>query len=125
MSPLVRARRLTIHLTLADHFHQHGRTQHTPLGTELLFRAHRAGIAGATTIRGVEGFGHSQKIHHRPTWGLVDRAPIIVMMVDTPEVIDAFISANRELFAECLATVSDLRLVPRTDGVHRGSRRSP
>lgn len=111
MARMVAARRLTIHLTLADHFHEGGRTRHTPLGTELLFRAHRAGLAGATIVHGVEGFGHSHKIHNQPTWGLVDRAPILVMIVDTAEAIDTFISANRALFAECLATVNDLRLV--------------
>lgn len=106
---LVAARRLTIHLTNADHFHEHGRTQHNPLGTELVFRAHRAGLAGATTVHGVQGFGVSAKVHREPTWGLIDRAPLIVMFVDTPERIEAFITANRELFAECLATVSDTR----------------
>jgi len=111
MATLIRARKLTIHLTLADHFHEHGRTRHTPLGTELLFRAHKAGLAGATIIHGTAGFGHSQKIHHRPTWGLLDRAPIIVMIIDTAERIDAFIADNRPLFAECLATLSDLKLM--------------
>ena len=123
--PLVRARRLTIHLSLADHFHERGRTRHTPLGNELVLRAHHAGMAGATTIHGVEGFGHSHKIHRQPVWGLIDRGPIIVMIVDTADRIDAFIAANRELFRECLATVSDLKMVPRPDGVHhprRGSR---
>lgn len=111
MATLVSARRLTIHLTLADHFHEHGHTRHTPLGTELLFRAHKAGLGGATIIHGTAGFGHSHKIHHQPTWSLADRAPIIVMMVDTAERIDAFIAANRGLFAECLATLSDLHVV--------------
>lgn len=111
----VTARRLTIHLSLADHFHERGRTQRTPLATELLLRAHRAGMAGATTIHGVEGFGHSQKIHHRPVWSLVDRGPIIVVIVDRPDRVDAFIAANRELFGECLATVSDVRVIPRPD----------
>jgi len=119
---LVPARRLTIHLTLADHFHEHGHTRHTPLGTELLLRAHRAGMAGATTVHGVAGFGHSHKIHRQPVWGLVDRAPIIVMIVDTAERIDAFIAANRELFRECLATVSDLKMVPRPGGIHHPRR---
>jgi PII-like signaling protein len=120
---LVPARRLTIHLTLADHFHEQGHTRHTPLGTELLLRAHRAGMAGATTVHGVEGFGHSHKIHRQPVWGLVDRAPIIVMIIDTSDRIDAFIAANRELFRECLATVSELKMVPRPAGVHHPRRR--
>lgn len=119
---LVPGRRLTIHLTLADHFHENGHARHTPLGTELVHRAHKAGMAGATTIHGIEGFGHSHKIHHQPVWGLVDHAPILVMIVDTAERIDAFIAANRELFRECLATVSNLRMLPRPEGVHHPER---
>lgn len=109
MPALHAERRLTIHLGLADRFHEDGHAQHTPLGAELLLRAHRAGLSGATIVHGTQGFGHSGKVHHTPTWGLVDRAPIIVLIVDAPERIDAFIEANRDLFAECLATVSDLR----------------
>lgn len=122
---LVPGRRLTIHLTLADHFHEHGHTRHTPLGNELVLRAHHAGMAGATTIHGVEGFGHSNTIHRQPVWGLIDRGPIIVMIVDTADRIDAFIAANRELFGECLATVSDLKMVPRPSGVHHPHRGRP
>lgn len=108
---LVRARRLTVHLGFADHFDVHRRHQRTPLGTELIFRAHKAGLRGATTLHGVEGFGHSDKIHHTPTWGLVDRAPSIVIIIDTADRIDAFIQANEELFGQCLATISDLQVL--------------
>ncbi len=112
MAPiLTRAQRLTIHLTPADQFREHGRAQHTPLGTELVLRAHRAGLAGATTVHGIEGFGRSSRVHSQRPWGLIDRAPIIVMIVDSPERIDAFVTANPDLFDACLATVSDLTLV--------------
>jgi PII-like signaling protein len=114
--PLVPARRLTIHLALADKFHDRGRTRHTPLCAELVLRAHRAGMAGATTVQGIAGYGHSHKVHHAPVWGLVDRSPVIVMIVDSPERIDEFIADNSELFRECLATVSDLEMIPRPDG---------
>lgn len=109
--PMVPVRRLTIHLTQADHFQEHGHVRHTPLGTEIVLRAHHAAMAGATTVHGVEGFGHSHKIHRQPVWGLVDRAPIVIMIVDTQERIDAFIAANQELLHECLATVSNSRML--------------
>jgi PII-like signaling protein len=113
---LVPAKRLTIHLTRADHFRVDGRPRHTPLGTELVLRAHKAGLAGAATLPGVQGFGHSLRVHRQPVWGLVDHAPILVMIVDTADRIDDFIESNQGLFRECLATVSDLRLVVRTAG---------
>jgi PII-like signaling protein len=42
-------KRLTIFVGESDH---HG---HTPLAVEIVQRAHRAGLAGATVLRGVEG----------------------------------------------------------------------
>ncbi len=118
---LVSARRLTVHLGMSDHVHD-GRAGHTPLGAELLHRAHRAGLAGATTIHGTQGFGHSRTVHREPVWGLVDHGPAVLMFVDTAERIERFITANRELFGQCLATVSDLTMVPRPDGVQRADR---
>jgi PII-like signaling protein len=48
-----RQQRLTIYLGESD---RHG---HTPLATEIVQRAHAAGLAGASVFRGVEGFGAS------------------------------------------------------------------
>jgi hypothetical protein len=81
-------------------------------------------MAGASILHGAEGYGYSGKIHHAPVWSLVDRAPIIVLIVDTADRIEAFIAANYELFAECVATVSDLRLLARPGGLHHPSRQS-
>jgi len=46
-----RQKRLTIFIGESD---RHG---HTPLATEIVQRAHKAGLAGASVFRGVEGFG--------------------------------------------------------------------
>lgn len=52
-----RALRLTIFVDVDDI------RQHKPLYHEIVHRAHRAGLAGATVLRGVGGVGATSAIH--------------------------------------------------------------
>src|SRR3954453_8344401 len=49
--------RLTVFLGEADTWH------HKPLYHEIVSRAHHAGLAGASVLRGIEGYGASSRIH--------------------------------------------------------------
>jgi PII-like signaling protein len=51
--------RLTIVVGESDQWHR------KPLFTEILHRAHMAGPAGATVLRGIEGYGASDLIQQR------------------------------------------------------------
>ncbi len=57
MRPQGPALRLTIFIGENDQWH------HKPLYTEIVHRAHRMGLAGASVIRGIEGYGASSRIH--------------------------------------------------------------
>src|SRR4029450_3325125 len=50
------ARRLTIFIGEEDRY------DHKPLATEIVHRAQQAGLAGATVLRGIEGFGASSHV---------------------------------------------------------------
>lgn len=102
MSDYVRAFRLSIYLGNADIDHHH------PVGPEILFRAHRAGLAGATTLHGIEGYGHSGKVHDTPTWTVVDRTPVTVHIVDSAERIRAFLPRLDDLAGKCLIVVDEV-----------------
>lgn len=91
-----RATRLSIYVGNADTFRHH------TVSAEIQHRAHRAGLAGATTLQGVQGFGHSHTIHATPRWSLTDRTPITVHIVDTPERINAFLPQLADLADRCL-----------------------
>jgi PII-like signaling protein len=98
-------KRLTIFIGEADH---HG---HTPLATEIVQRAHKAGLAGASVFRGVEGYGASNHVHTTRILSLSDDLPIAVVIVDSEERIQAFLAELDELITEGLVIVDDVEVV--------------
>ena len=84
---------------------------HKPLYCEIVHRAHAAGLAGATAHRGVEGFGASRQVHVNRILSLSPDLPVAVVIVDTPERIDAFLPQLQRLVTDGLITVDDLRAV--------------
>ena len=96
---------LTIYIGESDH---HG---HTPLATEIVFRAHAAGLAGASVFRGVEGYGASNHIHTTRILSLSDDLPMAIVIVDRPEAIAAFLPQLDELITEGLVVLDDVEVV--------------
>lgn len=99
------ARRLTI-LIGGDDTHR-GK----PLYTEIVHRAHAAGLAGASVFRGVEGFGASSHIHTTRILSLSDELPVAVVIVDTAEAVDRFLSEIEDLVPGGLVMVDDVTVV--------------
>jgi uncharacterized protein len=98
-------RRVTIFIGESDH---HG---HTPLATEIVQRAHAAGLAGATVLRGIEGFGTSNHVHSTRILSLSTDLPMVVLIIDAPERIDAFLPEIQELVTEGLIICDDVQVV--------------
>jgi PII-like signaling protein len=98
-------KRLTIFIGESD---RHG---HTPLATEIVHRAHAAGLAGASVFRGVEGFGASHHIHTTRILSLSDDLPIAITIVDTGDRITQFLEQLDELITEGLVIVEDVEVV--------------
>jgi uncharacterized protein len=97
------ARRLTVYLGEDDTWH------HKPLYTEIVHRAHQAGLAGASVMRGIEGFGAgSSRIHTSRLLSLSEDLPVAVVIVDTPERIDEFLPQVEEVLGEGLAVLDDV-----------------
>lgn len=62
-------------------------------------------------LRGVEGFGASNHVHTTRILSLSDDLPMIVLIVDNRERIDAFLPQLDELITEGLVTVDDVDVV--------------
>lgn len=100
-----RAVRLTVYLGESDRYA--GR----PLGPELVLRAQRAGLAGATLVRGLEGFGARQELHSARLLALSEDLPIVVTLVDTADRIEAFLPVVDELMDGGLVTREELDVI--------------
>ncbi|WP_431679826.1 DUF190 domain-containing protein [Kitasatospora sp. KL5] len=85
------ALRLTV---LVGENHRH---RSRPLYTEVVHRAHAAGLAGASVFRGIEGFGASSMIHTARLLSLGEDLPVAVVVVDAAERIRAFLPQLEDL----------------------------
>jgi PII-like signaling protein len=99
------ATRLTIFIGEADQHH------HRPLSTEIVHRAHAAGLAGATVIRGIEGYGRSSRVHTTRMISLSSDLPVAVILVDAAERIDAFLPELDLLITEGLVIRDEVHVI--------------
>ncbi len=105
MSPQGTAVRLTILIGEADQWHHH------PVYTEIVHRAHAAGLAGATVMRGIEGYGASSHLHTTRMLSLSEDLPVAIIIVDEREHIEAFLPQLDELVTEGLVILDDVTVV--------------
>jgi PII-like signaling protein len=99
------ATRLTVFVKESDQWH------HRPVYTEIVHRAHQAGLAGASVFRGIEGFGRSSHIHTTRILSLSEDLPAAVIIVDTDERIRAFLPQVDELVSEGLVMVDQVEVI--------------
>lgn len=99
------ALRLTIFIGESD------RWRHRPLYTEIVHRAHAAGLAGATVLRGIEGYGASNLVHTTRLLSLSEDLPVVVVVIDTAEKIRAFLPQLDELIGEGLVITDPVEVI--------------
>ena len=76
-----------------------------PLHEWIVLRAREAGLAGATVLRGMMGYGAHSRLHTFKIERLSLDLPIVVEIVDTREKLEAFLAAIDGDIAEGLATL--------------------
>ncbi len=81
-----------------------------PLYEWIVREARHQGLAGATVLRGLEGFGAHSRLHTAKILRLSTDLPIVVEIVDTKEKIEGFLPAIDEAIAEGLATLEKVEI---------------
>ncbi len=99
------ATKLTIYVGDSD---KHGRKPLYLANVELL---HEEGIAGATVVHGIEGYGAHKQIHTARILDLSADLPVVVTAVDLPERIEAVIPKLDEMIEEGLVTTEEVQIV--------------
>jgi PII-like signaling protein len=103
----VQGRRITVYVGESDT----APGSHRPLHEEIVRRAADAGLAGATAIRGQEGFGLHRSIHTTRLLSLSEDLPVTVVLVDTPEKVEAFLPRLDAMLGGGIVTVDDVELL--------------
>ncbi|MCI0488180.1 MAG: DUF190 domain-containing protein [Blastocatellia bacterium] len=68
-----------------------------PLYEAIIFKAREMGIAGATMLRGMMGYGATSRIHTAKILRLSEDLPVVVEIVDSPEKIAALLPEIEEM----------------------------
>ena len=76
-----------------------------PLYEWLVLRAREMGLAGATVLRGIQGFGAHSRVHSYKIEHLSVDLPIVVEVVDAPEKIERYLADIDGVIREGMATL--------------------
>jgi hypothetical protein len=89
----------------SDH---HGRK---PLYQAIVEMLREEGVAGATVLRGVEGFGAHSRLHTARILRLSEDLPVVIEAVDRAERIDAVLPKLDAMVTEGLVTLERVEII--------------
>lgn len=87
------------------------RWEGAPLYEAIVQCAREKGLAGATVVRGIEGFGAHNQIHSARIQRLSEDLPVIVEIVDSKEKIEAFLPELDSMIPEGLVTLEPVQVI--------------
>ena len=73
---------------------------HVPVYEKIVLEACKAGLAGATVVKGIMGFGPSSRIHTAKLLRLSEDLPFVIEIVDEEKKIEEFIPLLNEIFEQ-------------------------
>lgn len=90
-----------------------------PLYQAIVERAREEGLAGATVVRGIEGFGAHARLHTARILRLSEDLPVVIEIVDSEANIRRVIPLLDEMLGEGLVTLEKVEVI-----TYRGERKS-
>jgi hypothetical protein len=84
---------------------------HRPLYEVIVLKAREQGLAGATVLRGLMGFGKHSILHTAKILRLSEDLPMVVEIVDSLEKIETFLPLLDAMITDGLVTLEKIRVI--------------
>lgn len=78
----------------------------------IVYILERNGIAGATVIDGIMGYGVHRRVHRKGLFGVSDEKPIVIVAVDEEDRLRSVVPKIAATVKEGLLTLQDVEVVP-------------
>lgn len=89
---------------------ENDRHEGRPLYEWIVRQAREQGLAGATVLRGLQGFGAHSRLHTAKILRLSNNLPLVIEIIDTEQKIEAFLPVIDAAVGEGLATVEKVEV---------------
>jgi PII-like signaling protein len=86
------------------------RVERRPLHEAIVEMLRAEGCAGATVVRGVEGFGANSRIHTANILRLSEDLPVVITFVDSAERVERILPKLDEMVSGGLVTIDEVRV---------------
>jgi PII-like signaling protein len=96
-----------VRIFIGDSDRWHGK----PLYEEIVKRVRAEGLAGATVMRAIEGFGASSHLHTARILRLSEDLPLVIEIVDTEEHIQRILPILDEMVVDGLVTIEKVHVI--------------
>jgi PII-like signaling protein len=98
---------ILLRIFIGEGDHWHGK----PLYEAIVAHARKEGLAGATVLRGMMGFGAKSRIHTAKILRLSEDLPIVIELVDTAENIQKILPALDEMVGDGMVTMEKVQVI--------------
>ena len=94
---------------------------HEPLYQVIVYKAKQQGIAGATVLKGIMGYGASSDVYSPTNWEINEKVPLVIEILDESSKIEKFTEVILPLFESlnkgCMITVEKANIILHKKGV--------
>jgi PII-like signaling protein len=103
---------------------ENDRWEGKPLHQAIVEKARELGMAGATVLRGIEGFGARSRIHTTKILRLSEDLPVVIEIVDREDRIQQILPVLDGMVTEGLITLEKAHIIAYRSGKGAGSESS-
>lgn len=96
---------------LRIHFGEDDKWENKPLYRAIVEKCKELDIAGATVLRGIEGYGASTLVRHSHHLSFSHDAPVMVSVIDSEEKIQKLLPILDEMVDEGLIAMSEVEVI--------------